>query len=84
MLSLLWTILIGLVVGGLARFVIPGKEPYGCIFSIVLGIGGAVLFTYLGRFLGLYAEGDTAGFFGAFAGAVILLLVYKMIFGKRI
>lgn len=83
MLSLLWTILIGLVVGALARFVIPGKEPYGCIFSAILGIGGSVLFTYLGRWVGLYGEGDTAGFFGAFAGAVIILLVYKMIFGKR-
>ncbi len=83
MLSILWSIIIGLIVGALARFVIPGKEKYGCFFSILLGVGGAVLFTYLGRWLGFYAEGDTAGFFGAFAGAVILLLLYKLIAGKR-
>ncbi len=83
MWTIVWTIAIGLVVGALARFVIPGKERYGCIFSIVLGIGGSVLFTYLGRWMGLYGEGDTAGFFGAFAGAVILLLIYRIIAGKR-
>ena len=83
MLSILWSIIIGLIVGALARFVIPGKEKFGCVFSIILGVGGAVLFTYLGRWLGIYQEGDTAGFFGAFAGAVILLLLYKMLFGKR-
>lgn len=82
-MSVLWSIIIGLIVGALARFVIPGKEKFGCVFSIILGVGGAVLFTYLGRWLGIYQEGDTAGFFGAFVGAVILLLIYKMIFGKR-
>ena len=83
MLSLLWTILIGLVVGALARFIVPGKEKHGCIFTILLGIGGSVLFTYLGRWIGLYSEGDTAGFFGAFASAVIILLLYRMIFVKK-
>ncbi len=79
MLSLLWSAIIGLIAGALARFVTPGKEKGGFIFSMILGIVGAIGFTYLGRLLGLYAEGESAGFIGAFIGAVVLLLIYRFI-----
>ena len=81
-MSILWTILIGLVAGALAKFIMPGKDPGGIIITILLGIAGSFVFTYLGRFLGLYQEGEAAGFIGAVIGAIILLAIYRM-FKKR-
>jgi uncharacterized membrane protein YeaQ/YmgE (transglycosylase-associated protein family) len=81
-LTIVWTILIGLAAGAIAKFIMPGKDPGGIIITILLGIGGSVVFTYLGKFLGLYQEGETAGFIGAVIGAIILLAVYRM-FKKR-
>jgi len=81
-LTIVWTILIGLVAGAVAKLIMPGKDPGGIIITILLGIGGSVVFTYLGKFLGLYQEGETAGFIGAVIGAIILLAVYRM-FKKR-
>jgi len=77
-LTIVWTILIGLVAGAVAKLIMPGKDPGGIIITILLGIGGSVVFTYLGKFLGLYQEGETAGFIGAVIGAIILLAVYRM------
>jgi uncharacterized membrane protein YeaQ/YmgE (transglycosylase-associated protein family) len=77
-MNIVWTILIGLVVGALAKFIMPGKDPGGIIITILLGIAGSFIFTYLGKFLGLYQEGETAGFIGAVIGAIILLAVYRM------
>jgi uncharacterized membrane protein YeaQ/YmgE (transglycosylase-associated protein family) len=77
-MSIIWTILIGLVAGAIAKFVMPGKDPGGIIITILLGIAGSFVFTYLGQFLGLYQEGETAGFIGAVVGAVILLAIYRM------
>ena len=77
-MNIVWTILIGLVVGALAKFIMPGKDPGGIIITIILGIAGSFIFTYLGKFLGLYQEGETAGFIGAVIGAIILLAVYRM------
>ena len=81
-MSILWTILIGLFAGALAKFIMPGKDPGGIIITILLGIAGSFVFTYLGRFLGLYQEGEAAGFIGAVIGAIILLAIYRM-FKKR-
>ncbi|MCW8813221.1 MAG: GlsB/YeaQ/YmgE family stress response membrane protein [Ignavibacteriaceae bacterium] len=77
-MSIVWTILIGLAAGAVAKFLMPGKDPGGFIITILLGIAGSFVFTYLGQFLGLYQEGETAGFIGAVVGAVILLAIYRM------
>jgi uncharacterized membrane protein YeaQ/YmgE (transglycosylase-associated protein family) len=76
-MSLLWTILIGLLAGALAKWIMPGKDPGGLIVTALLGIVGAVVATYLGQFLGIYHVGETAGFIGAVVGALIVLWAYR-------
>ena len=78
-MSLLWTILIGLLAGIVAKFLMPGRDPGGFIITILLGIGGALLATYLGQALGLYAANEPAGFIGAVIGAILILFLYRMI-----
>lgn len=75
---LLW-ILIGLVAGAIAKAIVPGRDPGGCLMTILLGIGGAVLAGFLGQQLGWYRTGDSAGFFAAIVGAVLILLVYRLV-----
>lgn len=77
-MDLLWTILIGFVAGVVAKLVMPGKDPGGMIVTTLIGIAGAVLVTYLGQLVGLYEAGESAGFIGAFIGAVILLAIYRL------
>jgi uncharacterized membrane protein YeaQ/YmgE (transglycosylase-associated protein family) len=77
-MTIIWTILIGLAAGAVAKLLMPGKDPGGFIITILLGIAGSIVFTYLGQFFGLYQEGETAGFIGAVIGAIILLAVYRM------
>ena len=77
-MSILWTIIIGLVAGALAKFIMPGKDPGGIIITILVGIAGSIVFTYLGQFLGIYEQGQTAGFIGATIGAIILLAIYRL------
>ena len=77
-MEIVWIILIGLAAGTLAKVLMPGKDPGGFIITILLGIAGSFLFTYLGNFLGLYQEGETAGFIGAVVGAIILLTIYRL------
>ncbi|MNC16513.1 hypothetical protein D3C75_643680 [compost metagenome] len=74
-MGILGTILIGLLVGVIARFLKPGHQPMGWIMTILLGIGGSVLATYGGQALGIYRAGQAAGFIGAVIGAIILLIV---------
>lgn len=77
-MTIIWTILIGLAAGAVAKLLMPGKDPGGFIITILLGIAGSIVFNYLGQFFGIYAEGETAGFIGAVIGAIILLAVYRM------
>ena len=77
-MSILWTIIIGLVAGALAKFIMPGKDPGGIIITILIGIAGSILFTYLGQFLGIYEEGQSARFIGSTLGAIILLAIYRL------
>lgn len=77
-MSILWTIIIGFLAGALAKFIMPGKDPGGIIITILIGIAGSFVFTYLGQFLGIYSEGETAGFIGATLGAIILLALYRL------
>lgn len=76
-MSLLWTILIGLLAGALAKWIMPGKDPGGLIVTTLLGIVGAVVATYLGQFLGVYHAGEGAGFIGAVVGAILVLWLYR-------
>ena len=76
-MGILGWIVFGLVVGALAKLVMPGKDPGGIIVTILLGIVGAVVGGLLGRLLGLYEAGEPAGFIGALIGAVLLLWIYR-------
>lgn len=81
-MSIIWTILIGFVVGLVARFVMPGRNaPKGFILTSLLGIGGSMFATYLGQYLGIYHAGDVAGFIGAVIGSMLLILVWRSIKG---
>ena len=76
-------LLFGLVVGVLARIIVPGKEPGGWVVSMMFGVGGAVLGGYFGRVLGLYREGQPAGFLMALVGAIALVAVYHAVTSRR-
>lgn len=76
-------IVIGLIAGAIAKAITPGRDPGGCLITIVLGIGGAVLAGFLGQQLGWYRAGEGAGFLAAIVGAVALLLVWRMVAGRR-
>jgi uncharacterized membrane protein YeaQ/YmgE (transglycosylase-associated protein family) len=78
-MHILWTILIGLVAGALARFLVPGKDPGGILVTIILGIVGALVATFLGKAVGWYEPGESAGFIGATVGAILVLLVYHLL-----
>jgi uncharacterized membrane protein YeaQ/YmgE (transglycosylase-associated protein family) len=82
MLSLLWEALIGLVVGAVAKFLMPGKDPGGIFVTMIIGIVGSILATYLGQVIGWYQPGQSAGFIMSVAGAVLLLFLYRLIKGK--
>jgi uncharacterized membrane protein YeaQ/YmgE (transglycosylase-associated protein family) len=83
-MSILWTIIIGFIVGVIAKFVMPGdKEPSGFILTTILGIVGAFVATYLGQSVGWYKSGESAGFFGGIVGAVIILFIYGLIVGRQ-
>ena len=82
-MGILGWILFGLVVGALAKLVMPGRDPGGIIVTMLLGIAGAVLGGFSGRSLGWYSEGEPAGFVMSFIGAVVLLALYRMFMGRR-
>ena len=78
-MSIIWTILIGFVVGLLAKMVMPGRDPSGFFITAVIGIAGSLLATYGGQALGLYHAGEPAGFIGSLVGAIVLLAVYHLV-----
>jgi uncharacterized membrane protein YeaQ/YmgE (transglycosylase-associated protein family) len=78
----LGVILIGLVVGALAKLIMPGKDPGGIIITILLGIAGSVVGTWLGRAVGWYQADQSAGFIMSLIGAIILLGIYRLIRGR--
>lgn len=77
MLELIWIIIIGAVVGALAKFVMPGSDPGGFFVTALLGMGGAVVATLLGRFMGLYGPNQGAGFIASVIGAILVLFAYR-------
>ena len=82
-MSILWTLIIGLVVGAIAKLLMPGRDPGGFIVTMLLGIAGAMFGGFVGRALGWYGPNDGAGFFMALLGAVLLLGIYRMLFARR-
>lgn len=83
-MHIIWTIIIGFIAGVIAKFVTPGKnEPSGFILTTILGIVGAFLATYLGQAIGWYRADEGAGLIGAVVGAVIILLIWGFIAGRR-
>ena len=82
MLHVIWMVLIGLVVGILAKLLHPGKENMGTVMTTILGVAGSLVATFLGRLVGFYKEGEAAGFLMAVVGAVVLLVIYGMVRGK--
>lgn len=83
MLGWLWAAIIGLVAGALAKLIMPGKDPGGIFVTMLIGIAGALLMTFLGRQFGWYAEGESAGFIMAVIGAIILLAIWRLINRNR-
>ncbi len=81
-MHVLWTIIVGFVVGVIAKLIHPGRENMGFILTTLLGIAGSVLAGYLGQAVGLYQAGQGAGFIGSVIGALVILIVYGMIRGK--
>jgi uncharacterized membrane protein YeaQ/YmgE (transglycosylase-associated protein family) len=81
--SWLWWIIIGGVAGAIAKFLMPGRDPGGCIVTILLGIAGAFVAGWLGHAVGWYDNGQGAGFIAAIIGAVVSLLIYRLIVGRR-
>ena len=79
----LWWIVIGGVAGAVAKLLMPGKDPGGCLITILLGIAGAYLAAFIGKSIGWYNDGDAAGFLAAVVGAFIILFVYRMIMRRR-
>jgi uncharacterized membrane protein YeaQ/YmgE (transglycosylase-associated protein family) len=81
-MGIIWTIIVGLVVGAVAKLLMPGKDPGGFIITILLGIAGAFVASYLGQAIGWYKAGESAGFIASVVGAIILLLLYRLIFKR--
>ena len=84
MFGLIGTIIFGLIVGFLAKLVMPGKDPGGVIITILLGIVGSVVGRWVGRALGLYGPDDAAGFLMSLVGAVLLLALYRLLTRRRL
>jgi uncharacterized membrane protein YeaQ/YmgE (transglycosylase-associated protein family) len=77
--GIIWTILIGFVVGLLAKMLTPGRDPAGFFITAAIGIAGSLLATFGGQALGLYSAGEPAGFVGSLIGAIILLVIYHLV-----
>jgi len=80
-MHLLWELIIGLVVGAVAKFLMPGKDPGGIWITMIIGIAGSILATYIGQAIGWYKAGQGAGFIMSVLGAILLLFIYRIIKG---
>jgi uncharacterized membrane protein YeaQ/YmgE (transglycosylase-associated protein family) len=82
-MNILWAIIIGLIVGALAKLVMPGRDGGGILMTIVLGIAGSLIAGFIGRSMGLYDRGEGAGIFASIVGAVLLLAIYRAATHRR-
>lgn len=78
-MEIIWTIIIGLLAGAVAKLLTPGRDPGGWIITILLGIGGSFLARFAGRTMGWYGDGDAAGFIASVAGAIVILIIYRLL-----
>ncbi len=83
MFSLIWAVIIGGLAGTVAKYITPGRDPGGLLLTILLGIAGSVVATWLGEQIGWYRDGEGAGFIGSVVGAVIILFIYRMVARPR-
>ena len=81
-MSFLWMLIVGLVVGAIAKLFMPGRDPGGIIVTMLIGIAGALVAGYLGRAVGWYSEGQPAGFIGSILGSVLLLAIYRALIAR--
>lgn len=82
-MHLLWMLIIGLIVGAIAKLIMPGHDPGGIIVTILLGIGGSLVAGLIGRAMGWYQDGEPAGFIASVIGAITILAIYRFIAGRR-
>ena len=78
-MGLIWTLIIGLLAGAVAKLLMPGRDPGGFIITMLLGVAGAFVATYLGQAIGWYQAGQGAGFIGAVVGSIIILIAYRLV-----
>ena len=83
-MHIIGTIIIGLLVGIVAKLLMPGRDPGGFIITTILGSAGAFIAKYIGQAAGWYTEGQAAGFIASVIGAIVLLILYRVIFGRRV
>lgn len=83
MLEIIWIVIIGAVVGALAKLIMPGRDPGGFFITALLGMAGALVATFLGRLIGLYGPNQGAGFIASIIGALVVLFVYHGIMKRR-
>jgi uncharacterized membrane protein YeaQ/YmgE (transglycosylase-associated protein family) len=82
-MHIIWTLIVGIIVGALAKLIMPGKDPGGIIVTMLLGIAGAFVGSFVGRALGLYGTNEGAGWIMSILGAVVLLGIYRLVIGRR-
>ena len=82
-MHLIWTLFIGLVVGALAKLLTPGRDPGGFFITMAIGVAGSLIATFLGRAAGWYGPDASAGFLASVIGAILLLVIYRIISGRR-
>ena len=83
-MEFLWMLIIGLVIGALAKLIMPGRDPGGVIITMLIGIAGSIIAGFLGRAAGWYRPGESAGFLASVLGAVILLAIYRLLVHRRV
>ena len=81
--GILGWIVIGFIAGGIAKLLMPGKDPGGCLITILLGVAGALLAGFIGKSIGWYEQGEAAGFIAAIVGAFIILFIYRLVMRRR-
>jgi uncharacterized membrane protein YeaQ/YmgE (transglycosylase-associated protein family) len=81
--SVIAWIVLGLIAGGIAKLLMPGKDPGGCLITMLLGIAGALLAGFLGKTVGWYDQNEGAGFIAAIVGAFLILLIYRLVLRRR-
>jgi uncharacterized membrane protein YeaQ/YmgE (transglycosylase-associated protein family) len=83
-MHIIWALIIGLVVGALAKLVMPGKDPGGILITMLIGVAGSIIATVIGHAGGWYAPQQGAGFIASIVGAVVLLGIYRLAIGRKV